>query len=122
MEYSNFDPGDIEELVAAMTSEIGDVAINWWNETSGAMSPHLQTLAMAALQTRLGHEAGHITSERVKAEMNSQKLLLDTILLAIGLREMVLRQRVVDAVAKLVGWAIFNRTGINVFPDLVTPE
>jgi hypothetical protein len=35
---------------------------------------------------------------------------------------LILAQRLLDAAFSVVGWVIYNRTGINVMPGLVKPS
>ncbi|MEO0990146.1 MAG: hypothetical protein AAFX00_04255 [Pseudomonadota bacterium] len=118
----NFNPSSVDELLGEIFTNVSGVAEDWWRENSGQMKGHLRVVAEAELQVREGLLRGTMTEEAADMNLESQKMLLKAIVNSTQLRKRVLAQRIVNEVFSLVGWSVFNRTGVNLFPEIVKPD
>lgn len=114
-----FKPGSAGELAEALKISVSEVAADWWNATKDSTSGHLKTLAEAAVETQAGLATGQLTQKQAARSLRGQRRLLQQIALHNELMTLVLAQRIADTALEVVGYAIFNTTGINLFPDVV---
>jgi len=120
-DLSTFNPADAGEMGSRIVSEMEGTAGNWWNENAPLMEGYVKALAEAAIQTREALASKRIGEEQAGIIINNQKLAFDQTLRFTKYMTLILAQQLLDAAFSVVGWAIFNKTGINVMPALVKP-
>lgn len=121
-ELSTFNPQTVDDLVAAISGDVAGIGGRWWSENSQIIPGYFRSLAEATLQTQEALAAGIINEESADRALRMQQAAFRQTINFMKYMTLVLSQKIVDAVFTLVGWAVFNRTGINFFPELVKPE
>jgi hypothetical protein len=66
--------------------------------------------------------SGAVSPEAADIIMHNQELAFNQTIRFTEYMTLVLAQKLLDTVFAVVGWAIYNRTGVNLFPALVTPK
>jgi hypothetical protein len=120
-DFSSFNPATASELLKELTKEAGAAAGRPIRNVK-EVAAHLRLLARQSVATAEALAEGRIdrrTAEIVSAE---RKDVLVQVARFQALMAHVLAQRVADAAFRVIGWAIFNRTGVNLAPGLVRPE
>jgi hypothetical protein len=121
VDLSTFNPANADQLFAMLQGQVGQVSQQWWKANSGAVEGYLKSLAEAAIQTQIALAAGKISQQDATDAMNMQKAAMQQTIQFTEYMTLVLAQQVFNAVFTVIGWAIYNKTGMNLFPDLVTP-
>ncbi len=121
IDLPSFNPASPADLSAAISGQISGISKKWWTSNAALIQGYLNSLAEAALQTQAAMAAGQITAVQASQIMTMQELALKSTLSFTKFMTLALAQKVFDATFQLVGWAIFNRTGVNLFPGLVKP-
>lgn len=116
-----FKPTNVDDLFDMLVDEVTGEAKQWWTKNRGLMTGYLKSLAEAQFQTALALESKQITEKQANRAFRSQELAFEQSLEFSKYMTLVLAQRVMDAVFRVLGWAIYNRTGINLAPHLVKP-
>ncbi|MGP1352002.1 MAG: hypothetical protein ACTS1Z_01645 [Parasphingopyxis sp.] len=117
-DLSTFNPGSVSELLDTMIGEVSQVAGDWWEENSGLMKGYLAELAEGTMQTGAALAEGRISAETADAVLRGRARVLDQLLDLAAYMTLVLAQKLADAIFRVVGWAIYNRTGVNLAPHL----
>ena len=118
-DLSNFNPESVNELFDTLSDELTTVASDWWRDNKDTVGGYLTYMATATLQTRAALAEGRITQEYADIVMHDQEQAFKQTLQFATFMSLVLAQKLYDAVFRIVGWVIFNRTGVNLWPDLV---
>ncbi|MEE4279410.1 MAG: hypothetical protein V2I82_13160 [Halieaceae bacterium] len=121
-DYASFNPTNVDEFVAALTDEVKVLGNKWWETNSSIVPGYLRSLAEATLQTEVALVEGKIDSSTADQVFRMQQAAFRQTMRFTKYMTLVLSQKVVDAVFRLVGWAIYNRVGFNFFPELVNIE
>jgi hypothetical protein len=122
VDLTKFDPEDVSAFAEALKDRASDISTKWWTENKDVVSGYLRSLAEAAFQTRLALEVGRIKADDADKIMHMQELAFNQTMQYTKFMTFVLAQRLLNGVFELVGWAIYNRTGVNLFPGLVKPQ
>ena len=122
IDLPNFNPGNVDELVDAITGEISELGKKWWSTNSAIVEGYIKSLAEATLQTQIALQTRDIKPDQADRIMHMQELAFTSTLHFTKYMTFVLAQRVLDTTFTIVGWAFFNRTGVNIFPQLVKPS
>jgi hypothetical protein len=118
-ELSEFNPADVDELLDRLGGELTNVASDWWRDNKDKIGGYLTYLATATIETREALAEGRITQEYADIIMHDQELAFKQTLQFARFMTLVLAQKLYDAVFRVIGWVIFNRTGVNLWPGLV---
>ena len=121
-ELSEFSPANVGEIVDRIVSEMKDVSSKWWTQNSGLMSGYVRTLAEATLQTRAALAEKRISPAQADMILHNQELAFNQTLKFSKYMTFALAQKLLDTVFKVVGWVIYNVTGVNLAPNLVQPK
>lgn len=121
IDLENFSPSNVGELKAAIIGELSALGKNWWSVNSDLVSGYLASLAEAAMQTNLALAQNRIRPDEAKRIFHMQELAFASTIHFTKYMSFVLAQKVVDLTFKIIGWALFNKTGINLFPQIVKP-
>ncbi len=121
-DLTTFNPANVDEFVDALTAEVQTLGHKWWETNREIIPGYLRSLAEATLQTELALEAEVIDSSTADQIFRMQQAAFRQTMRFTKYMSLVLSQRVVDSVFRMVGWAIYNRIGFNFFPELVRPE
>ncbi|MFZ0268479.1 hypothetical protein [Caulobacter sp.] len=120
-DFPNLVIDDVGDLVSALEDELGGVSTRWWNKNKGVVAGNLKSLATAAIKTQAALIEGRIDQETAELALAEQKASLQDVLNFTELMTLVLAQQLLDATFRLIGWVIYNKTGVNLAPDLVQP-
>lgn len=120
-DFPNLAIDDVGDLVSALEHELGGVSARWWNKNKGVVAGNLESLATAAIKTQAALVEGRIDQETAELALAEQKASLQDALAFTELMTLVLAQQLLDATFRLIGWVIYNRTGVNLAPELVQP-
>jgi hypothetical protein len=121
-DLATFNPTDVDELFDQLVSEVSGEAKTWWTKNKGLMTGYLKSLAEASMQTTIALHNKQITAAQANRAFRAQKLAFEQTLDFSKLMTLVLAQRLLDAIFRVIGWVILNRTGINLAPHLVKPK
>lgn len=120
-DLSNFNPDSAGEIADRIVGELKGTAITWWKTNSELMQGYVKSLAEAAFQTRVALADKRITEKTADLLMHMQELSFNQTLQFTKLMTLALAQKLVDAAFRVIGWVIFNKTGVNLTPHLVQP-
>ena len=120
-DFSNFNPGSFDELFGAIVRE-GEQALGRPITNVQSVAGHLRSLTEASLKTAAALAEGRIDEEAAREAFESRKRVLLQMSEFVQLQTLQAAQRAADAIFRVIGWAILNRTGINVAPGLVNPQ
>jgi len=121
IDFSKFNPSSVDDLFNAIVSE-GEGALGRPIESGKAVAGHLRLLAAESLKTAAALAEGRIDGQTAKEVLDGRKEALVQIAEFGELLALQAAQRLADGVFRVIGWAIFNRTGINLAPGLVSPK
>lgn len=121
-DLSDFNPSNASELVDMIISDVSTQAKSWWNKNSGSMEGYIRSLAEASIQTTIALQDGRLSKKQADVAFYEQKLAFESTLRFSKLMTLALAQRIVDSAFRVIGWAVLNRTGINIAPHLVAPK
>ncbi|WP_324748779.1 hypothetical protein SH591_08655 [Sphingomonas sp. LY54] len=119
-DLSQFNPTSLDALLDAMLTE-GRSAVEGVLDDAITVRAHLKTLADASLKTMKALGEGTISAETAAEIMEERKKVLGQMLEFELFLAHVAAQKLIDAIFRVIGWALFNRTGINLVPGLVQP-
>ena len=120
-DLSSFNPGSVDDLLHAIVQE-GEKALGRPIDNVKAVAGYLRGLAQDSLLTAAALAEGRISENTAKIAFEGRKEELLQIREFVELQALQGAQRAADAIFRVIGWAIFNRTGINLAPGLVTPQ
>ena len=119
-DLSTFNPGSVDELLTTILRE-GEQALGRPIDNVQAVAGYLRGLAKDSLDTAKALAEGRISARAAERAFEGRKEELLQIREFVELQALQAAQRAADAIFRVIGWAIFNRTGINVAPGLVNP-
>ena len=115
VDLATFNPQNLDELFHGLIEE-GRAAVGGAVDNVAAVPAHLKTLAEATLKTAAALAEGRIDAETAKEIFEDRKATLKQALEFEAYMALVVAQKLTDAVFRVIGAAIRNRTGINLFP------
>lgn len=121
-DLTEFSPANVDELVGAILSDLEGLSKRWWNENSDLVEGYTRSLAQATMQTQKALIEKRIKPAEADRIMHMQELAFNSLIHFTKFMTFALAQKALDATFRLVGYALFNRTGVNLFPHLVTPD
>lgn len=120
VDLSTFNPSSFDELFRTIIEE-GERALGKPIENVKAVEGYLRGLAKDSLDTAKALAEGRISEQAARRAFEGRKEELLQIREFVELQALQAAQRAADAIFRVIGWAILNRTGINVAPGLVNP-
>ena len=121
VELSEFNPASVSALSDAIVGEVGAIGGNWWVTNAALVEGYIKSLSEAAMQTASALASGTIKPTQADQIMKMQEVAFKSTIQFTKFMTFALAQKVLDTVFRLVGWAIRNRTGVNLFPGVVQP-
>ncbi|KRA65990.1 hypothetical protein ASD79_01530 [Caulobacter sp. Root655] len=122
VDFANLNIDTVDQLVSALEDELKGVSAAWWKANKVVLPGYLRSLAEASIQTRTALANGLIPPEAADMILHNQELAFNQTLQFTKLMTLVLAQQLLNAAFTVIGWVIFNKTGINLAPNLVRPE
>jgi hypothetical protein len=113
-DLATFNPRNFGELAEVLEEQIGDIATDWWNENKVVVSARMRLLAKAAMKTTKALAEGRIDQETAEEALAMQRSALDDVITYSQFMSLVLAERVKDALFKVIGQVILNRTGLSI--------
>ncbi|HYJ29236.1 MAG TPA: hypothetical protein VEW25_02710 [Allosphingosinicella sp.] len=120
-DLSTFNPGSADDLFRTIVRE-GEQALGRPIENVKAVAGYLRDLAKDSIDTASALAEGRISERAAKRAFEGRQQELLQIREFVELQALQAAQRAADAIFRVIGWAILNRTGINLAPGLVTPK
>ncbi len=121
IDFATLNIDSVDQLVSVLEDELGGVSTQWWNTNKGVVAGYLRSLAEATMQTRTALFNQQIPPEAADMIIHNQELAFNQTLQFTQFMTLVLAQQLLNAAFKVIGWVIFNKTGINLAPNLVQP-
>ena len=121
IDLSKFNPADAQALFQEIASEVSGDASAWWNTNSTLVAGYIKSLSEAAIQTQLALAEGRIDQATATQILDMQKTAFTQTLQFAQYMTLALAQQIENTVFTVIGWAIYNKTGFNLFPLLVQP-
>jgi hypothetical protein len=121
-DLSKFNPADAQALFQEITSQVSSDATAWWNTNSSLVAGYIKSLSEAAIQTQLALAEGRINQATATQILDMQKNAFTQTLQFAQYMTLALAQQIENTVFTVIGWAIYNKTGFNLFPLLVKPK
>lgn len=118
IDLSNFNPSSVDDLFGAIVSE-GAQALGRPLENVQSLRGHLRRLASDSLATATALAEGRIDAETAREAFEGRREVLLQMREFLELTTLQAAQRAADAIFRVIGWAVLNRTGINLAPHLV---
>ena len=118
LDLATFNPKTGQDLAKAITGEISGMGKRWWESNSSDMQGYVRSLAEAAVQTSTALAEGRIEKAQAQMIMEMQKTAYQNTLHFTKFMTMALAQNVLDETLRIVGAAVMNRTGLNLWPTL----
>lgn len=122
MDLDSFKPADIDELVGFIAESLKNESQEWWENNTKVIGGYLRSLAEAFYQTKKSLISQQITPDQAGHIMHMQELAFNSILQFTKFMTFALLQSLADLTFKIIGWAMYNYTGVNLFPKLVKPQ
>ena len=120
LDLSTFNPSSAGELANAITGQISSMGKRWWETNSQDVEGYVRSLAEAAVQTDTALAEGRIEKAQAQMIMEMQKTAYQNTLHFTKFMTMALAQNVLDETLRIVGAAVMNRTGLNLWPGLTS--
>ncbi|MEJ2816589.1 MULTISPECIES: hypothetical protein [unclassified Caulobacter] len=121
LDFANLRIDNVDQLVSTLEDELGGVSTQWWNANKSVVAGYLRSLAEATLQTQVALTNQQIPAEAADMIMRNQQLAFNQTLQFTKFMTLVLAQQLLDATFRVIGWVIYNKTGVNLAPSLVQP-
>jgi len=122
LDLSTFNPANAQELGQAIVGEISDMGGRWWETNSQDVEGYVRSLAEASVQTTTALAEGRIKQAQATMIFDMQKVAYQNTLNFTKFMTLSLAQRVLDRTFQIIGAAVMNRTGLNLFPGVVDPS
>ncbi len=118
LDFANLRIDNVDQLVSTLEDELGGVSTQWWNANKSVVAGYLRSLAEATLQTQAGPgQRPAIPPEAADMIMRNQQLAFNQTLQFTKFMTLVLAQQLLDATFRVIGWVIYNKTGVNLAPQ-----
>jgi hypothetical protein len=122
VDFSSLRLTDVDGMFNAIKDQVAGTATDWFNKNSTAVTGYLKQLAQAAVETQSALIQKRIPPEQAQMIMANQKAALEQTADFAQYMTLVLAQQLMDGIFSIIGWSIFNTTGVNLFPELVKPQ
>jgi len=119
--FQEFKPSTVDDFLKGLIAALKETAGSWFSSAREDIEGQLRTIAEDVIHTGMRLKKGLMTPERAKALNRVHRLAFQNTLIEMQLASFRLLQQIVDTVFKAAGWAIYNHTGINLAPALVSP-
>ncbi|PVM85100.1 hypothetical protein DDF62_21470 [Caulobacter radicis] len=121
IDFSTLQVDDVDSLVSVLEQQLGDTATDWWNANKTVVPGYLRSLAEATIQTRTALANHQITPQAADMILHNQELAFNQTIQFTKFMTLALGQTLLNTVFQVVGWVIYNKTGVNIAPNLVQP-
>ncbi|PVM89549.1 hypothetical protein [Caulobacter endophyticus] len=121
IDFSNLQVDNADQLAAVLEQQLGATATDWWNANKTVVPGYLRSLAEATIQTRTALANHQITPEAADMILHNQELAFNQTIQFTKFMTLALGQTLLNTVFQVVGWVIYNKTGVNIAPNLVQP-
>ena len=121
-DFTEFNPENIEQLVDALTGEAQQLGNQWWETNKSIIPGYLKSLAEATMQTEIALAQGLIDRDTADHIFRMQQSAFRQTIKFTNYMSLALSQKLVDTDFTMIGWAMYNKVGINFFPEYVSPE
>jgi hypothetical protein len=122
VDFATFKPANVNQFVNVLSTELAGLGKKWWETNSALVHGYLRSLAEAFFQTKTALSEGRIKADQADRIMHMQEVAFTSTLQFTKYMTFALAQKVLDMTFRLVGWAMYNYTGINLFPQLVDAD
>ncbi|WP_120500198.1 hypothetical protein [Roseovarius sp. EL26] len=119
-ELKTFSADTIKDLSSAIRGDLIEMFDEWWTTNRTSMKGYIKSLARSVTETQRNLASGKISDELADIALQAQKAALRQFVRHTKLMTLVLLQQVVNTIFRRIGWLIFNKTGVNFFPELVS--
>lgn len=120
-DFSTLQIDDVDSLVSVLEQQLGDTATDWWNANKAVVPGYLRSLAEATIQTRTALANHQITPEAADMILHNQELAFNQTIQFTKFMTLALGQTLLNTVFRVIGWVVYNKTGVNIAPNLVQP-
>jgi hypothetical protein len=120
-DFSTLQVDNADQLAAVLEQQLGTTATDWWNANKTVVPGYLRSLAEATIQTRTALANHQITPEAADMILHNQELAFNQTIQFTKFMTLALGQTLLNTVFQVVGWVIYNKTGVNIAPNLVQP-
>ncbi len=120
-DFSTLQVDNADQLAAVLEQQLGAAATDWWNANKTVVPGYLRSLAEATIQTRTALANHQITPEAADMILHNQELAFNQTIQFTKFMTLALGQTLLNTVFQVVGWVIYNKTGVNIAPNLVQP-
>jgi len=120
-DFSTLQVDNADQLAAVLEQQLGATATDWWNANKTVVPGYLRSLAEATIQTRTALANHQITPEAADMILHNQELAFNQTIQFTKFMTLALGQTLLNTVFQVVGWVIYNKTGVNIAPNLVQP-
>lgn len=118
-DYKGFSPDTAQELVDGLGAALTTEAQSWFERNRDQSIGYLRSISEAVIQTNLDYAAGRIDKGTVAFLMRAHKRAMKVYLNGLKYETYEFRQTILNAAVRALGYAVLNRTGVNVAPHLV---
>ena len=119
-DLSTFDPASVQDLIDKIEDDAGTALTQYWNVAKARIGENTRVLAETTVRVAKGLADGSLSEADADSILYVQEQLFNATLNSVRNMPYVAAQKGLNAIFKVVGWVVFNRTGINLFPALVS--
>ena len=120
-DLKDFTPKTVDEFLNGVESEIGADLLGVWNTQKARLERNLRILGETTIRMGSLLATGQISAAEADAIIYQQEQLFNATLNHVAALTYIAAQTILNTIFKVVGWVIFNYTGVNLFPALVAP-
>ncbi|MBI1683549.1 hypothetical protein [Caulobacter hibisci] len=121
IDFSTLQVDNADQLATVLEQQLGATATDWWNANKTVVPGYLRSLAEATVQTQTALANHQITPQAADLILHNQELAFNQTIQFTQFMTLALGQNLLNTVFQVIGWAIYNRTGVNLAPNLVQP-
>lgn len=118
-DLSTFKPSSVGELFDAIFGVIAAEGKKWWEKTRKAIEVHVKSLSDAIMHTKNLVVAGDMSTEEAQFFFDQAAQSFETVVPFTKYMSIAAAHRIIKQSLSIVGWAVFNLTGMNFFPKYV---
>jgi hypothetical protein len=122
VDFSTLSLTNVDGMFNAIKGQVATTAGDWFSKNQASVTGYLTSLAQAAVETQSALLQKRIPPEQAQMIMANQKAALEQTAQFAEYMTLVLAQQLMDGIFSIIGWSIYNTTGVNLFPDLVKPQ
>jgi len=120
-DLKDFKPQTVDEFLNGVESQISADLIGVWNTQKSRLERNLRILGETTIRVGALLATEQISAAEADAIVYQQEQLFNATLNHIASLPYIAAQTILNTIFKVVGWVIFNYSGVNLFPALVTP-